>query len=170
MLFVVVVFVDLFVPVLKPLLLHGKCICSPWGYNIYLSIFPQNVLYTVVPICNHGSDWFYLHYHVCMLWLVAEWQGPVWFVLLWWNEILLMCKKLLLLFFFFGKLLSDVIFSADEYHYHKMRRGCHLMFRWNWMEIIHYYLDGRPQAHAWSIRSSSGIFYNCMWNCMGIAL
>lgn len=88
---VVVVFVDLFVPVLKPLLLHGKCRCSPWGYNIYLSIFPQNVLYTVVPICNHVSDWFYLHYHVCMLWLVAEWQGPVWFVLLWWNEILLMC-------------------------------------------------------------------------------
>lgn len=84
-------FFDLFVPVLKPLLLHGKCICSPWGYNVYLSIFAQNVLYTVVPICNHGSDWFYLHYHVCMLWLVAEWQGPVWFVLLWWNEILLMC-------------------------------------------------------------------------------
>lgn len=72
--------------------------------------------------------------------------------------------------FFFGKLLSDIIFSAGEYHYHKMRRGCHLMFCWNWMEIIHYYLDGRPQAHAWSIRSSSGIFYNCMWNCMGIAL
>lgn len=83
------VFVDLFVPVLKPLLLHGKCICSPWGYNIYLSVFPQKVLYTVVPIYNHGSDWFYLRYHVCMLWLVAEWQGPVWFVLSWWNEILL---------------------------------------------------------------------------------
>lgn len=51
----------------------------------------------------------------------------------------------------------------------KMRRRCHLIFHWNEMEIIYCYLDGRPQAHAWSIRSS-GIFYNCMWNCMGIAL
>lgn len=58
--FILFFLLNLFVPVLKPLLLHSKCILSPWGYNVYLSVFPQNMLYTFVPTCNHGSDWFYL--------------------------------------------------------------------------------------------------------------
>lgn len=64
-------FFDPFVPVLKPSLLHGKCIRSPWGYHIYLSVFSLKMF--CIQLCQFATmvqiDSIYITMSACCGWL-----------------------------------------------------------------------------------------------------